>query len=79
MVDPKFMCNCDLCGSRFQFGPHVYDGKVIPGYKLTVCRTCWVSNHDGWGPVVEDQFVKHLQSNGIPLPERNKDGWYPRD
>ena len=79
MPEPKFMYNCDLCGSSFQFGPHIYAGKVIPSYKLTVCRTCWESNHDGWGPLVEDRFVANLQSKGIPLPERNKGGWYPRE
>lgn len=30
MPDPKFMYNCDLCRSSFQFGPHIYAGKVIP-------------------------------------------------
>ena len=37
MSDEKFMTSCELCGKSFRFGPHIYDGKVIPRYEITVC------------------------------------------
>jgi hypothetical protein len=76
---PKFMFPCDLCGSKFQFGPHVYDGKHIASYQLTVCRSCWESNHDGWAPGLEDVFLAHLKAKGIAVPTRNAQGWFPRE
>jgi hypothetical protein len=73
------MFDCGLCGSKFQFGPHVYEGKHIARYQLTVCRACWLGNHDGWGPSAEAAFLAHLKAKGLPTPERNADGWFPRE
>jgi len=76
---PKFMQKCGLCGSSFQFGPHIYDGKHIARYQLTVCRGCWDANYDGWCPALEPALLAHLESKGIAVPERNADGWLPRE
>lgn len=73
------MFTCQLCRSSYQMGPGRYDGKTIPRWQLSVCGTCYQSNAEGWGPTVEDAFVRHLEGKGIPLPGRNADGWYPRD
>ena len=78
MTEPKFMFNCQLCGASFQFGPHVYSGKHIARYDLTVCGACWAGNHDGWPPSLEPKFLEHLKSKGVAVPERNSAGWYSR-
>ena len=79
MNEPKFMFNCQLCGASFQFGPHVYSGKHIARYDLTVCGACWAGNHDGWSPSLEPKFLEHLKSKGVAVPERNSAGWYSRE
>ena len=79
MSDEKFMTNCELCGRSFQFGPQVYDGKVIPRYQLTVCMSCWKGNWDGWNPRHEALLIAHSKAEGLPIPERNEKGWLPRE
>lgn len=74
----KVMIPCDMCGASFQFGPHRYDGKYIGAYKLTVCKTCFEANWDGWSPAYERRLEKHLRKNGIALPARNQLGHYQR-
>ena len=76
---PFFMFNCELCGTPYQMGPGIYEGKTIARYQLSVCGTCYAANWDGWAPHLEPAFIEHLQKKGIPLPERNAGGWYPRD
>ena len=70
---------CELCGARFQFGPHLYDGKHTRCYSLTICARCWDGNRDGYGPAVEKQFLAHLKAHGIPVPPRNAHGCFPRE
>ena len=79
MKPVKFMQVCGICGSQFQFGPHIYDGQHIARYKLTVCRSCFSANYDGWGPMVEATFLDHLKAQGLAVPERNESGWFPRE
>lgn len=79
MRDFKLMCRCDLCGSEFQMGRHVYAGKVIPTYEITVCMGCYQANHDGWGPALEERVIAKLREKGLPIPQRNERGWLPRD
>jgi hypothetical protein len=74
----KFMIRCQLCNSEFQHGPHIYNGKVILSYKLTLCMVCYEGNWDGFAPHYEPNFEKHLTDHGIPIPQRNNKGWYPR-
>ena len=70
---------CFCCGTEFQFGPHIYDGKHIPGYGITVCRACYEGNWDGWAPHYEVLVLAHLKNKGIEPPARNSKGWLPRD
>jgi hypothetical protein len=77
MTELKIMMQCHVCGGEFQFGPHRYDGKFIPGYKIHACRICYAGNWDGWNPDYEERLVEHLNEKGIPIPERNAKGWYP--
>jgi len=69
---------CGLCGQRFPFGPHRYDGKFLKHYKLMVCQSCYDGSWNGISPANEEGFEAHLKEQGIPLPERNEKGWYPR-
>lgn len=73
------MVRCELCHSEFQFGPHRYDGKHIARYQMTVCRTCYQANHDGWAPAWEERVLAVLKEKGLPVPERNAEGYLPRD
>lgn len=79
MKHQPFMQSCQLCHSSFRFGPSVYGGKHIARYNLTDCRGCYQGNAEGWGPMVESEFLLHLQRVRIAVPERNADGWFPRD
>lgn len=72
------MTNCQLCGATFQFGPHVYRGKVIARYKLTLCDGCYAGNWDGFAPHYEPILETHWRKEGIPIPARNAQGYYPR-
>ena len=79
MKNGKFIYQCDLCGSEYQFGPHKYDGKYIRRYELNVCKSCYDGNWEGWGPHCEERLIAHLKQKNIPIPEKNAKGWLPRD
>jgi hypothetical protein len=70
---------CEMCRASFQMGPHRYDGKHIQSYNLTVCKSCWEGNWDGWAPHREAKLIKHLNAKGMPIPPRNAKGWLPRE
>jgi hypothetical protein len=72
------MAKCEMCGSEFRYGPRRYEGKFIPRNQLMVCRTCWDGNWGGWNPRFEAKLIAHLQAKGLPVPERNDKGWFPR-
>ena len=76
MKETKTKCN--LCDRLFQFGPGRYKGKYIEHYEMILCNSCFRTHWDGFPPGVEGQFVTHMKSKNIELPERNKQGWFPR-
>ena len=71
--------SCGLCDGRFQYGPHRYEGRFLPKYKLVTCDRCWHGNADGWGPAAELRVLAHLKRNWIAVPERNEKGLLPRE
>lgn len=73
-----FITNCQLCHASFQFGPHIYRGKVISSYKLTLCDSCYAGNWDGFAPHYEPLLEAHWEKESIPFPARNAKGYYPR-
>lgn len=75
----KFMRTCDVCGSTFQYGRHLYAGRWLTLYQLLGCDDCLRGNHDGWGPVDEPKILEHLRQKGLPVPARNEKGWLPID
>jgi hypothetical protein len=75
----KIMIRCFCCGQDFQFGPHIYAGKHINKYNISVCSSCYGSNWDGWGPTCESKLLAHLKDKELPIPRRNEKGWLPRD
>jgi len=68
-----------MCGGEYQFGPHKYEGRSIPRYKVKVCDICYNANWDGWAPEYENKLIAHLKKVGLPIPERNEKRWLPRD
>ena len=78
MSKHKFMYRC-LCGNEFQMGPQIYNGKYIRRYDITVCKTCWAGNWDGWVPHYEKDLIEHLNKKGLTIPERNAKGLLPRE
>jgi hypothetical protein len=79
MVDPKVMYCCEVCGQQFQFGPHVYNGRLIRTYQIMVCNGCYAGNWDGWAPHFEATVTRKLTEQGLPIPARNAKGWLPRE
>jgi hypothetical protein len=69
---------CDICETAVKWEHDQYDGQLINRYDMFVCMPCWDGNWDGWNPRWEKRFEEHLAKKGIPLPERNAKGWYPR-
>lgn len=76
--DFKHFCTCQMCGSKYQMGRHIYEGKHIAAYDLDVCKGCYEGNWDGWAPHYEERLVSHLKEKGIQIPKRNEKGLYPR-
>ena len=79
MSDDKIMLNCELCNRAYQFGPHLYSGKYIRKYELSVCMGCYTVNHDGWAPHLEEKIIKHIENKGLSIPRKNCNGYLPRD
>lgn len=71
--------SCPLCGFNFHFGPSLYEGKHLKGYELTVCRTCYNSNRDGWNEDYEDTLLEVLEENSTAKPERLDNDLLPRE
>lgn len=79
MKNEKIILTCDLCGSKYQHGPHRYEGHKVERYGIMVCDTCWQSNWDGWAPQYEARILEHAKAQGLTLPDRNKNGLLPRE
>lgn len=78
MPKPKFMYKCFMCDTEFQMGPHVYNGRYIKRYNISVCSACYTASWDGWAPHYEERLIAHLKEKGLPIPERNEKGKLPR-
>ena len=74
--EPKNMYECFLCKQSFQFGPHIYDGKRIPGWDVMVCRGCYAANWDGIVPSTYPHLIPYLESRGASVA-LNEKGWIP--
>ncbi len=68
-----------ICNNEIKIGPPVKEGEYISRYQITVCRSCYESNWDGWELGREKILLKHLEDNDIPIPNRDTEGWLPRD
>ncbi len=73
------MCDCPVCGSKYQFGPHIYNGHVLQGWDICVCSICYEGNWDGWTPYYEPKLLAILKEKNIEPPARNAKGFFPRD
>ncbi len=72
--EPRHSETCFLCGSSFQFGPHLYDGKWIRDWRIIVCMRCRSANWDGIVPTTYPQLAAHFKAAGIQ-PVINAKGW----
>lgn len=70
---------CDVCGGSYDAGPHRYTFHKLKGYDICVCETCYASNWDGWGPIIEPRILQILADKGKQVPKRNAKGWLPRE
>ena len=78
-MNDKVMYLCFICSKNFQMGPNKYDGKFMASYNISVCRTCYEGNWDGWAPQYEQRLIAHLEKNGLEIPGKNEKGLLPRE
>jgi len=71
MTEHKVVSVCFMCGSQSRMGPHVYDGKHVRSYDISVCKSCYEGNWDGWASHYEQRLLAHLKERGLPVPKRN--------
>lgn len=80
MSEHKVVLTCAVCGSSFQFGPHIYQGHRLHRYGgIMVCNACWQGNCDGWAIHLEPLLLAHLNQNGLPMPPRGANCLLPRE
>jgi hypothetical protein len=66
--------DCCVCEEPFQFGPHVYAGRLIPGWHgLMICRKCDHANHDGIVPGTYPNLMPRREVLGVKI-SLNKNG-----
>ena len=75
----QMYANCDICGKEKMFGKGAYHLHKIDRYNIHCCSVCWEGNWDGWNPRHESFLLKKLEEMKLPVPERNKKGWLPRE
>ena len=76
--EDKIMQTCDVCGSSYQHGPHVYEGCKLDLYGgIFCCSKCWDANGDGWAPSYEPVLLAILKAKNLPEPKRNANGLLP--
>ena len=71
--------SCEICGSKFILGPHIYDGRYLPKYGITVCMRCFFANGGGWAPHLEPAVTASLRQRNLPIPPWNESGLLPRE
>ncbi len=79
MALPKMMVECIVCETEFRMGSDVYAGKWLPSYQMYVCDACFAGNWDGYATDFDERIVQHLNSKGLPIPQRNARGYLPRE
>jgi len=79
MTQNNTLIKCPRCLKEFQIGPPRNDGITIPRYQITVCRSCYDSNWDGWDDEFEKYLIDHLKLNNLPLPQKNANERLPRN
>jgi hypothetical protein len=68
------LLECSLCSRWFQFGEHIYKGRIIAVWEAQICDGCLAGNHDGIMPETHPQFIERLRTKGIPITLNHK-GW----
>lgn len=68
------LCECDMCGREFQFGPHRYAGHRIPAWDAMACDGCLDRYDSTIVPGSYPRLEAHLKRRGIK-PEMDSSGW----
>ena len=66
--------DCFLCERPFQFGPHLYRGRLVRAWDIMVCDSCVRGNWDGVVPSMRPHLVPYLESKGVE-GLFNEKGW----
>jgi hypothetical protein len=72
---PKITVKCDLCGTDFAFGDHIYRGKCSAPLKLSACESCY-SVMDGFAPFAEKALEAHFKAHNLEPFPRDSEGKY---
>ncbi len=65
---------CFLCGRSFECGPHLYKGRHIDTWNISVCQGCHSSPFGEVPPIYTSKVRRHLDERGIQY-RRNSQGW----
>jgi hypothetical protein len=68
------MAPCSFRDTPFQMSHHIYRGKHIARYQISVCEGCYAGNWDGWAPHYKALIVRHLEANGLPISGEKREG-----
>src|ERR1700733_5225119 len=55
------VCECFVCGRKFQFGTYEFDGRHIETWEVDICRPCIRANYDGIDLDEYPRLKKHLE------------------
>jgi len=61
MIGEPLRQTCFICGRRFQFSQHTYDGRRISRWDIMICRQCDNGNQDGLNPQGNEKLLEHLK------------------
>lgn len=70
---------CFLCRAQHPSHPGDYHFPFIKIYQFNICPGCYAANWDGYSPSYDGIIIDHLKAKGLPIPERNAKGWFPRE
>jgi hypothetical protein len=64
MSEPTIRYQCFVCDRTFQYGPHLYEGRVVQGWdRKMICNRCEDSNWDGIVP--SEGLIGKFRKEGI--------------
>ena len=70
---------CVPCGKKMRIPlfSEPDEATFLEWYKMPICNSCFSGNHDGFAGQSARRVTNHLTRHGIPLPNKNSNGWIP--